>query len=66
MDINLGFLAKHLIQNKNTIYLEQPVSNDIKENNIKELELKLQTAIQKYHKYKHKYKNKYIESNDNK
>ena len=66
ININLGFLAKHLIQNKDTIYLEQPVSNDIKENNIKELELKLQTALQKYHKYKHKYKNKYIESNDNK
>ena len=66
ININLGFLAKHLIQNKNTIYLEQPVSNDIKENNIKELELKLQTALQKYHKYKHKYKNKYIESNDTK
>ena len=66
ININLGFLAKHLIQNKDTIYLEQPVSNDIKENNIKELELKLQTALQKYHKYKHKYKNKYIESNDTK
>jgi hypothetical protein len=59
ININLGFLAKHLIQNKDTIYLEQPVSNDIKE-----LELKLQTALQKYYKYKNKYKNKYIESND--
>ena len=59
ININLGFLAKHLIQNKDTIYLEEPVSNDIKE-----LELKLQTALQKYYKYKNKYKNKYIESND--
>ena len=59
ININLGFLAKHLIQNKDTNYLEQPVSNDIKE-----LELKLQTALQKYYKYKNKYKNKYGESND--
>jgi hypothetical protein len=59
ININLGFLAKHLIQNKDTIHLEQPVSNDIKE-----LKLKLQTALQKYYKYKNKYKNKYIESND--
>ena len=50
-NINLGFLAKHIISNKEIINFDKPVDLD---NN---LELLLKVKTKKYHKYKIKYLN---------
>lgn len=57
-NINLGFFAKHLTWNKETISFDE--NNIEKSVEILNLELKLQNATKKYYKYKAKY----LESKD--
>jgi hypothetical protein len=52
-NLNLGFLAKHIIIDKKTITFDN--NNDSKSPDILTLELKLQITTNKYYKYKAKY-----------
>jgi hypothetical protein len=54
VNINLGFLAKHMIINKETITLPRLTYNE-KSDEVKELEIKLENMTKKYYKYKLKY-----------
>ncbi len=59
-NINLGFLAKHLTWDKDSICFEEQIENNEKSEDILALEIKLHVATKKYYKYKAKY----LESKD--
>jgi hypothetical protein len=54
ININLGFLAKHLTWDKESITFEE-IINQEKSPDVLALEMKLQLATKKYYKYKAKY-----------
>lgn len=58
-NINLGFLAKHLTWDKESISFDENVNNE-KPQDVIDLEIKLHIATKKYYKYKAKY----LESKD--
>ena len=53
-NINLGFLAKHLTWDKESITFEEIINQD-KTSDVLALEMKLHIATKKYYKYKSKY-----------
>jgi hypothetical protein len=53
-NINLGFLAKHLTWNKESISFDENANNE-KSQDVLALEMKLHIATKKYYKYKAKY-----------
>ena len=59
-NINLGFLAKHLTWDKDSISFDEQIENNEKSEDILALEIKLHAATKKYYKYKAKY----LESKD--